>query len=510
MHLDFTSPNAGRGTLKVVINDVDALSTSILQGETTTTISGTLFSKGANTMVVYVIDRTGVMTNSLTFYVRYGSTEIVSDFDVYSAYDYGSVIRYYFTPTALDTSLALTFYMSIDGVTQEGVSCTSDTRGYYTFPSNLSVGAHKCKAWVEDSNGSLSNILVFNLIILDDTSLVVASDTETVTAEEGDQIVLDYKVYMKDNYSFNTKTYIDNILVNTGTCGLTTAYYKTSSLLQGIHTIKIEILDITETVSDYVTWTANITESTYVMKTAITAGSTFIASAVNKTNSDTNKDIWIGTDQDSMQIEVPLVNFSYNDENGWVDDQLLITGNSYVEIPVAPLSENAKYGFTLDIEFLTKPIGIDDALVLDLWDEENNCGIKITTEELIMQSKAGNRCDLYFEENEVISAMFVIDRNEATAKIYLNGVMCEAFHLSDYEANGIDYLEDFTVNKNIKLGGSGYCAIRNIRVYQVALTTNEIINNFIANEIVKSKQKALVQFQKGEDLPTMTIYCDFS
>ena len=509
--LDFASPNLGKGTLKVFINDKDSLTTSIGQGESTTPIRGDLFSKGQNQVVVYVLDRVGVMSNSLTFYVRYGSLEIESDFDAYSSYDYGSVVRYYFTPTAVDTSLALTMYMSIDGQTQTGVSCTSDTRGYYTFPSNLSVGNHLCKAWVQDSNGTISNILVFNLIILDATSLVVATDThDTVSIEEGEQLSLDYKVYMKGNSTFNVKVYVDNNLVSTGTCGLTTSYYKTSSLSLGLHTVKVEVFDVMNTVSDYVTWTVNITESSYQMKEPVTAGATFIASAKNKSNQDENKEVWIGTNQDGDSIEVPLQQFSWNEESGWINDQLIFSGNSYAEVPIKPLVDNAKYGFTLDIEFLTKPIGVEDALVLDLWDEVNNCGIKITTEELIMQSKAGNRCDLYFEEDTIVSAIFVIDRNEGTAKIYLDGVMCEAFHLTDYEVGGEKYLEDFTVDKNIKLGGKGYCAIRNIRTYQVALTTDEIINNFIANKIVKSEQRALVEFQKGNDLPTMTIYCDFS
>ena len=509
--LDFASPNLGKGTLKVFINDKDSLTTSIGQGESTIPIRGDLFSKGQNQVVVYVLDRVGVMSNSLTFYVRYGSLEIESDFDAYSSYDYDSVVRYYFTPTAVDTSLALTMYMSIDGQTQTGVSCTSDTRGYYTFPSNLSVGNHLCKAWVQDSSGTISNILVFNLIILDQTSLVVATDThDTVSIEEGEQLSLDYKVYMKGNSLFNVKVYVDNNLVSTGTCGLTISYYKTSSLTEGLHTIKVEVFDVTNTVSDYVTWTVNITESSYQMKEPVTAGATFIASAKNKSNQDENKEIWIGTNQDGESIEVPLQQFSWNEESGWMNDQLIFSGNSYAEIPIKPLADNAKYGFTLDIEFLTKPIGVEDALVLDLWDEVNNCGIKITTEELIMQSKAGNRCDLYFEEDTIVSAMFIIDRNEGTAKIYLDGVMCEAFHLTDYEVGGEKYLEDFTVDKNIKLGGKGYCAIRNIRTYQVALTTDEIINNFIANKIVKSEQRALVEFQKGNDLPTMTIYCDFS
>ena len=510
LHLDFSSPAMGRGKLKVFINDIESMNVTIQQGENLIDILDTLFSKGNNRVTIYVIDRTGTMSNSLTFYVRYGSLEITSDFDAYTSYDYGAIVRYYFTPTSLDTSLSLTMYMNVDGEVKPGVECTSDTRGYYTFPNNLEVGAHYCQAYIKDSAGNTSNILTFNLIILDDTSLVVASDTINPSLEERSQLALDYKVYMKNNNSFITKTYVDNTLVGTGTCGLETAYYKSNSLSEGIHTIKIEVYDITETVSDYIIWTVTITPSTYAMLKPVTAGALFIGTTQNMTNVSENREVWVGKDQDGTSINATLNNFAFNSESGWVDDELLITGASSVEIPVAPLANNARYGFTLDLEFASKMIGVEDALVLNLWDDTKDCGIKITTEKVILRSAEGNQCDLYFTDDEMTSVIFVIDRNEATAKIYLNGVMCSAFHLSDYSVDGVQYLEDFTVNSNIVLGGSGHARIRNLRVYQIALTTNEILNNFMANERDKGKQRELVEFQKGEHLPTLTIYCDFS
>ena len=511
--LDFVSPNLGKGTLKVFINDVESISKSIGQGESTTVIEGHLFSKGNNKVVVYVLDRVGVMSNSLTFYIRYGGTEISSDFDAYSAYDYGATIRYYFTPTAIDTSLTLTFYMSIDGQVQQGVSCISDTRGYYTFPTNLSADSHYCEAYIIDSNGTKSNVLKFNLIILNTNTLVVASDTKNKTIEEGEQLSLDYKAYMKNNTSFITKAYIDNNLVNTGTCNADFNYYRTSSLTEGMHTIKLEVWDVTETYHDYITWTITVTLSTYEMKQPINAGAMFIGTAVNKTNTDERKQYFIGHDQEGNEVLGTLTNFAYNSESGWVNDELIISGNSHVEIPIQPLANNARYGFTLDIEFTSKQIGVSNAEVLTLWNDETNCGIKITTEKLILQSSNGNKCDLYFTDNERTHVMFIIDRQELKAKIYLNGVMCEAFHLNDYTVDGVAYLDDFTVNSNIVLGGlnkNGYCKIRNLRVYQVALTTDEIINNFISCEIDKGKQRELVEFQKGNDLPTLYVYCDFS
>ena len=511
--LDFYSPNPGKGTLKVFVNDVDALSTPIIQGETTTTLSHEKLTKGTNKIVVYVLDRIGTMSNSLTFYVRYGSTELVGEFDSSLSYDYGANIRYYFTATALDTSLGLTFYMSIDGAVQNGVSCVSDVRGYFTFPNSLEAGGHYCECWVEDSKGGKSNIEIFNLVILDNNTLAIVTETRNPSVEEGSQLVLDYRVYKKNETTFIIKTYVDEELVSTGTCGLTTSYYKTTTLREGMHNIKIEAWDITETVSDYVTWTVIITPSTYTMLEPIKAGSMFIASAKNRTNGDPNRETWTGYDQDNNAIDSTLYNFAFNSESGWMDDQLFITGNSYVEVPIQPLANNARYGFTLDIEFSTKPIGVDDAEVLSLWNDTDNCGIKITTEQLILQSKTGNKCELYFSENEIVSAIFIIDRHEKTAKVYLNGVMCAAFALSDYVAEGVSYLEDFTVNSNLYLGkpgSNGYATIKNLRIYELALSSSEILNNFMANEIDKAKQQALVNFQKGEDLPTVTIYCDFS
>ena len=511
--IDFYSPNPGKGTLKVFVNDVDALSTPILQGETTTTLSHEKLTKGTNKIVVYVLDRIGTMSNSLTFYVRYGSTELVGEFDSSLAYDYGANIRYYFTATALDTSLALTFYMSIDGAVQTGVSCVSDVRGYFTFPNSLEAGGHYCECWVEDSNGGKSNIETFNLVILDTNTLAIVTETRNPSVEEGSQLVLDYRVYKKNETTFIIKTYVDEELVSTGTCGLTTSYYKTTTLREGMHNIKIEAWDITETVSDYITWSVIITPSTYTMLEPIKAGSMFMASAKNRTNGDPNRETWTGYDQDNNAIDSTLYNFAFNSESGWMDDQLFITGNSYVEVPIQPLANNARYGFTLDVEFSTKPIGVDDAEVLSLWNDTDNCGIKITTDQLILQSKTGNKCELYFSENEIVSAIFIIDRHEKTAKVYLNGVMCAAFALSDYTAEGVSYLEDFTVNDNLYLGkpgSNGYATIKNLRVYELALSSSEILNNFMANEIDKAKQQALVNFQKGEDLPTVTVYCDFS
>ena len=475
--IDFYSPNIGDGTLEVFVNDIRVISTKVPQGESVTPVKASNFNKGTNKVVTYVLDRAGKMTNSLTFYIRYGGTEFTYEFNPYMAYEYQATIRYYFTPTALDTSQQLLFFMSIDGETQAPISCSSDIRAYYTFPNKLSADSHYCEAWVEDAEGTVSPVHKFNLIILAQNTIVVATDNKSVSIEEGSQLSLDYRVYMNNNTSFITKTYVNDKLVNTGTCGLDTNYYKTNTLTEGIHTIKLEVYDVTETYKDYVAWTVTVTPSEYTMLEPINAGALFIGTAENKTNSDERREYFVGKDQDGTEVLGTLSNFAFNSDSGWVNDGLIISGNSYAEIPIQPLTNNAKYGFTLDIEFTSKQIGVEDAEVLTLWNDEKNCGIRITTERLILRSTEGNECNLYFSDNERTNVIFIIDRNEKKAKIYLNGVMCEAFHLSDYEVDGVQYLEDFTVNSNIILGGkgkNGYSIINNLRVYEIALGTNEI------------------------------------
>ena len=513
LNISFFAESTGRGILYVTVDNTDKYSTSIPQGNSKVSIPENIFAKGTNVMSIYAMDRNGNVSNKILFEVRYGSLELKSTFDYDVAYDHQSVIRFYYTPTIADTSLALTFHMLIDGVERAGMTCTSDIRNYFEFPTDLSAGRHYCEAFISDPNGTTSNVIKFYLALLTNDNLVVTSNTRDVVIEEGSQLVLDYKIYMKNENSFKNKIYVDNNLVNTGTCGLERNYYKTTSLTEGEHSIRIEVTNQSGAKSDSITFGVTVTASTYTMITETNAGLLFSGTAFNKTNSDQNKEVWMGKDQYGNPIQGTLVNFAFNNESGWVDDSLKISGNSHVEIPVKPLFDNARTGFTLDIEFLSRQIGVDNAEVLSVWDDNKNCGIKITTENMILRSASGNECNLYFTDNEFTNVIFVIDRNELTAKIYLNGVMCSAFHLSDYMSNGVSYLEDFTVDKNIVIGGqskNGYCEIKNIRVYEVALTTDEILNNFMANERDKSKQQSLFEFQKGNTLPTLTIYGDFS
>lgn len=517
----FSSPNAGKGNLKVFINGVEVVSESISQGAGVVTVPESAFTKGAShTLVMYVIDRAEIFTNSLTFYVVYGGLEISTTFDSASSYDVGSIVRCYYTPTSVKT-LPIKLYVKIDGELQEPLSCTANTRNTYTFPRTLDAGSHNIQMWVADADGT-SNVLMFPLILLSSDSLVITSTKTDVEVEEGDQVSLDYKVSMKNQTAFNTKYYIDEVLIQSGTCGVVKTFWNTSTLTKGNHTLKLYVEtqatgdDGQPLATSYYTWNVLVVESSYQTIKHLTAGLMGGFTAQDRTNTNSDKEYWIGTDEEMGEVIGELYNYGYDNTCGWVDNSLISNGKAYTKIPIRPLATNGgKQGVTIEIEFSSKDIGVENAVVLDCYDTGRDCGIKITKDKAIMKSFSGNSINLEYSEQTNTHIVLVLDRLDKMAKGYINGVLCEAFYLADTGEGDGAVLEDFTVNKDVYLNGSlnadgdvegiGWSKIKNVRFYNVALTSEEVVNNYLANITDKDAQRAKSQFQRGVTLPTMTF-----
>lgn len=521
----FSSPNAGKGNLKVFINGVEVVSQSISQGAGVVTVPESAFTKGAtHTLVMYVIDRAEVFTNSLTFYVTYGGLEISTTFDSASSYDVGSTIRCYYTPTSVKT-LPIKLYVKIDGELQEPLSCTANTRNTYTFPRTLDAGSHNIQMWVADADGQ-SNVLMFPLVLLSSDSLVITSTLQNVEAEEGDQVSLDYKVSMKNQTKFNTKYYIDEVLAQTGTCGVVKTAWNTSTLTKGSHKLRLYVETqakgddgTTPLATASYTWDVVIVESSYQIVRPVTAGCIGMFTSQDRTNTASDKEIWVGVDEDSREVVADLYNYGYTNTNGWVDNSLISNGSSYVKIPLKPLAnDGGRQGVTIDIEFSSRDIGIEDAVILDCYDDVNDCGIKITKDKAIMKSLSGNSINLDYSQDENTHITLVLNRLDRMAMGYINGILCEAFYLSDAGEGDATQQESFLVDDYIYLNCShkvvegvetfdhiGWSKIKNVRIYNIALTNEEVLQNFIANITDKDTQRAKSQFQKGATLPTMTF-----
>lgn len=509
----FKSINVGSGTLKVVLNDDEILEQSVPQGESSFKIEGNKFTEGVNRLRIYVIDTAGTYTNMVNIVVTYGGLKITTDFNTEKQYELGSTIRMYYTPTSTVTGKQLNFHIKIGNREEEVLPCISGSRNTYTFDKSLGSGSHKVTAWASDDTGMTSNVLSFNLIIIDGETLVIASSVSTVTKEEGYTVSLDYRVGMSGHTKFNTQFYIGDELYKEGTCGISKNYWNISTLGVGRHVLRMVASTLDGQHTAEYDWLVKITESTIPTITYTSAGCQGAWTARDRSNTETTKNVWLGKNDDGETVGSTMYNYAYTSTNGWNNDTLLSTGDAYTELDIAPLKDNCPNGFTLDIEFFSQFIGNDDATVLKLWDDEYDCGIKISAHTILLKSKSGNKIELDYTDNEVTSAIIRIDRNDKIASIALNGVISEAFLLSDYTTEqGISVLEDFTVKSNIIIGNkdsTGWSGVKNLRIYDMALTADELMNNYLSNIIDKAQQREKYLFQKGDSIPTLVIKGDF-
>lgn len=502
----FSTPNIGRGVVHVEVNGMEKASGTASMGQNTINI-GTL-NKGRNSISLYVVDRAGVYTNILTFTVDCGTLEITSTFDSEIDYDVTNEIRF---PYEIDTisTRTITVKFTIAGKTYT----TTAKKGYnvYTFPS-VNVGVSKVV--VQAFSGVyVSNTIEFNLVVTSGENLYISSLFDTTSAQEGDTLVIDYRISMQGEKSFNVEYYIDGDLYRTLEAKTGTNYWSLSNLKRGTRKLKIKVSTKDGAQVKELNFSINITESEYKMVEPVTSGLAAWFDATDLSNNDENKEIW--QDKSGNGVVAKLHNFNFG-TNGWQNNSLVCNGISYVEIDLKPFKDNCKLGTTIDIQFNTRDTGNLGARVLDCTNNTNTkLGAYVDTLNCYLTSLE-NKFEEVISENEKTRVTYVIDRDKKMAKVYINAVLTAVKFLSD-RGNGNDkILEDFQHEEKIYLNsrkgidGFGECEIYNLRVYNRPLSAEEVLTNHISDIKDKMEQKKKYDFNFNDAMPTMYFYGDTS
>lgn len=144
-----------------------------------------------------------------------------------------------------------------------------------------------------------------------------------------------------------------------------------------------------------------------------------------------------------------------------------------------------KSGFTIELDFAIRDVNNQEAVALKCMDNEK-VGFEVSSNKIRFVGRTGVEVFANFNENERVRATIVVESNEKTdqnefvtsrlALIYLNGVMTAAKQYAPNET----FAQAIPVGLQI---GSSDCSIDiyNIRVYSRALSSREIVNNFIYN-----------------------------
>lgn len=499
----WSSPNEGYGNLHVLLNNVEIITQEVQQGLNRLALPGQ--AKGNYTVLMYVTDRGGLTTDKLTFQLKIGGLDITSNFDDSQDFTIKSVIR---IPVTIDTISLDPIYLSqnIDGT----ITRVAGQNGYniMQLPA-LTPGAHKVTISAE-SGVYKSNSLAFNIVIEDADTLTIICDFNLDQVSYRDLVEVPYRVSLKGASKFNAEYLVDGTLVKQLVISAGTNIWSTRDLGIGNHTLRINVATQDGAKTAFVEKRITVNPSSYTPLQPIQDAS-LIAwfDATGRTNQDANRESW--PDKSGNDTVANLVEFNYGGANGWVDNALKCNGGSYVEIDLQALKDNAPYGLTVDVKFKTRDSGEELACVMDMrGSDSNNKGFAIDTKAMYLNSGTTKIKATVLEE-EISRATFVIDRENKLAEIYNNGVLTEAFIMTDSES--FSNTTKIYLNTTLALVSGawapslfGDCEIYSIRVYERALSGNEIVQNHIADIPDLNEQEEKYRLNYENMMPTMYFY----
>ena len=502
----FASPNLGEGTAYVIINNIEVASIPGLKQGNNTIEIGKLTDQ-VNNISIYVKDRTNMLSNQLTWTVKIGGIDLIIDFDDTADYYVGELITMQYNVSST-TEDKLKMYMTIDYDDYE-IDCKI---GYneYSFPQ-LGVGIHAVTLYITDGTYSTA-VRKFNIVIVNSVSLYISSTFEDGSEHSlGVPIQVQYRISKASNEYFDVKLYLNGKESKTLSCSPGTYYWTLNDLEIGDHSIKIEVsgaYDEPKTLE----FNFKVVSSGFEPIRFTEDGLIYRLAAKGRTNQDSDKEH--PADDSGHGIPAVLHNFNWR-SNGWIDGELVCDGEAYVEIDLFPYKDNALYGSTIEIEYTALDIGKTDARILDYTDIETPFkGVYVDIQEAGMNSLA-NTGIINADRDVSTTISFVIDRKNKFGKIFIDGICSRAFSLSDSGSGTNATREDFTHDQKIYLNSKkgkscfGACKIRDVRVYNRALSDDEIVTNNIAQIRDLKEQERMYNFNfNNTTLPVIRMYGD--
>ena len=205
----------------------------------------------------------------------------------------------------------------------------------------------------------------------------------------------------------------------------------------------------------------------------ISLGLAFDFNAIGKSNNSSDRNHWSSGD-----YEATLEGFNWNNNSGWVNNRLEMNAGSSIAFNYAPLAGvPTSTGKTVEIEWSTKNVIDDNAVICDLRGTDGT-GILITATKVSLCSKGGVVIDTEYKSDENVRVGFVINKSSGSTYqklsfIYANGIIsrCESWAGTDSYTSSKEL--KFTATENAEI------SLKAIRVYDAALTPDEMLNNYI-------------------------------
>lgn len=218
----------------------------------------------------------------------------------------------------------------------------------------------------------------------------------------------------------------------------------------------------------------------------IKSGQTLRLIASGRSNSEANPAAW-----EYDKIKTTFNGFDWN-SNGWTGDALKITNGASIEIGYQPFSKDATTtGATYEIELKCSNVLDRNGIVIDCMSD--GVGFQMTTQEALMKASGGTQVMTSFASDMDLKIAFVIQPKSGTRlmELFINGIRCGADQYAETES----LLQSTPVSMKI-LSDSADVEIRNVRVYNRALTDDEELTNFMVDR--PTTEEMVVLFNEND------------
>lgn len=196
-------------------------------------------------------------------------------------------------------------------------------------------------------------------------------------------------------------------------------------------------------------------------------------SAIGRSNMEGTKDQWTYGDYSTT-----FNGYKWNSTSGWNGNRLLVSDGASIEVNLAPFADRdvTASGLTIEMEFSTLNVNNENAVLCDLRNASGK-GLLLTASEATLTSAGDALVTTKYKSGEDIRLSFVVNpatgaTNKGLAFIYINGILSGA---SKFAEN-----DNFLSDALLKMGGTtdATIALKQILVYNRALSDDEILNNF--------------------------------
>ena len=487
LRYNFITSAVGKGTAKLLVNGVLKSSQIITQGENNFDVTQYIVA-GTNYITISTSDTNGSVVN-LDYIINGVKLTMTSTFN--SSLVYTSDIAFRYTVVGSGTK-EIKFFLDDELVGTATVK-SSGSESNYTI-TNLTHGVHKFEAYATTEVSGItitSNILSYKILYAQEgvTTPIISTNFSTTECKQGELLNIDYLVYDPLKSTADVVLQINAETPMNVQVDRTTHYWGVTNYPIGDVEFKIscrdEILVIPVTVEEVHIDIEPVTENLQIFLTAM-----------NRSNAELEEQrkTWKYGD-----ISAQLTGFNWS-SNGWMNGALKLTGFAQAYIPFNIFDHDIRTtGKTIEIEFETHNVTNLDSNLITCWDGKK--GIKITSTECHMVSEQ-EEVTVKFKENERMRISIVIDdmTTNRLIKTYINGVLSgiSQYSLQDNFQQGTPV--GITINEDRE-----EIDVYSMRVYDSALTSRDVLNNYICD--LTDINEKLIKYQSND---VYDIYGDIS